>query len=199
LITVALSTRNITRVFREASQEDLEAGARWYGEANELARELDPQDPRRAAAVLAVLSPQVSWPRNVAMAREVYATGATRGLGANIAKALRLIAGEDPEIVVKGLKVTAFWLSICDPVDARAVVIDRHAFDIAYGRVTDDKTREEFLRIKGNYAKIVRMYESAARIVTRDRVEFGEVWTGTEVQAATWVAWRRTKAAANHG
>lgn len=196
---MTLSTRNITKVFRQATYEDLEAGATWYSDANAIAHELDPDDPRRGAAVLAVLSPQVSWPRNVQMAREVYATGTTRGLGANIAKAQRLIAGEDPETVVKGLKVTAFWLSIVNPLDTRAVVIDRHAFDIAFGRVTDDETRDRYLRIKGNYAKVVTMYESAARILTRERAQFGEVWTGTEVQAATWVAWRKTKAAANHG
>lgn len=193
---VKISTRNITRAFRAATPDDRIAGKSWYATAREISATLDPADPARAAAVIAVLSPRLSWKKNVEAAADAYAGRTPRVLKANAAKAARILAGEDPEDVVTGPKVRAFWRTIVDPTDPRTVVIDRHAIDIAAGRVLDDETRGRFLGRKGGYDAVCDAYRRAARIVSK---ETGQDWSPADIQATTWVYWRRERAAANHG
>lgn len=214
-------TRNVTRVFRAASAEDLSAGRDWYARASRLARELADSLPAdhahhgdidRAAAVIAVLSPRLPWPMNVRVARQAYAIAARDDfwstlvmtytqdlpvLKGNARKAGMLLATTDPtDEIVRGPKVRAFWRTIADPTDPRAVVVDRHAIDVAVGRVTDDPTRGRILGRVGAYDAVAQTYLRAARILSR---ELGEPITPAEVQAVTWTTWRRTRALANHG
>lgn len=190
------STRNITKIFRQTSTDDRIEGLGWYATAREVAAQLDPADPARGAAVLAVLSPRTSWPQNVKLAQDAYAGRKVGALGANVRKAARILDGEDPADVVTGDKVRAFWLTIVDPSDPRAVVVDRHAFDVACDQVTDDATRGRYLGRVGKYAELADLYRRAAKIISK---ETGQSWTPAAVQATTWVYWRRERAAANHG
>lgn len=190
------STRNITKIFRQTTADDRIAGLGWYATAREVAAALDPADPARAAAVLAVLSPRTSWPLNVKLAQDAYAGRKVGALGANVRKAAAILAGGDPEDIVSGDKVRAFWRTIVDPSDPRAVVVDRHAFDVACDQVTSDATRGAYLGRKGKYAELADLYRRAARIISR---ETGQTWTPAAVQATTWVYWRRERALANHG
>lgn len=195
-MNAAPTTRNITKIFRQTTTDDRIAGLSWYATAREVAQTLDPHDPARAAAVLAVLSPRTSWPLNVRLAQDAYAGRKVGALGANVRKAAAIIAGGDPEEIVSGSKVRAFWRTIVDPTDARAVVIDRHAFDVACDRVTDDATRGRYLGRVGKYDELCDLYRRAAKIISR---ETGQTWTPAAVQATTWTYWRRERAAANHG
>lgn len=206
------STANILRVFRAASAEDVTAGREWYARAHAAARDLAAMgdgDVTRAAAVIAVLSPSTPWQRNVALARQAYAMaadGATfdeisapgrdGGLGtirANSRKAAALVLGADPAAVVSGPKVTAFWARIADAASGdatyRSVVVDRHAFDIAVGRVTDDRTRSMYLSRVGGFRTVQLRYAHAASVLRRTG-EAPDI-TPAELQAVTWVAWRR--------
>lgn len=193
---VKIHTRNITRVFRETTTDDRLSGLSWYATAREVAATLDPANPARGAAVLAVLSPRLSWRKNVEAAADAYAGRRIRTLGRNADKARELLAGSDPDDVVSGPKTRAFWRTIVDPTDPRTVVVDRHAIDVAAGRVLDDATRGRVLGRKGAYDAVADAYRRAARIVSR---ETGQDWSPAAVQAATWVYWRREHAAANHG
>lgn len=188
--------RNILAAFNASSTDDKVNGRDWYSDARALATTLDPADPERAAAVIAVLSPMLSWPMNVRGAQDIYAGRKFRGLTGNGDKAERIRDGADPAAVVSGRKVTSFWRNICDPTDERAVTVDRHAIDIAMGRVTDDDTRNAVLRRKGEYTRVAAAYLRAAELLTE---RTGVAWAGSEVQAVTWVYWRRERAAANHG
>lgn len=189
-MTVRLHTRNVTGVFRQATASEREEGKAWYETARAFALTLDPSDPGRAAAIIAALSPRLEWGRNMRAAEDVYAGRAPKVLGLNADKANRILAGEDPGSVLKGPKVTAFWYAITDPSDRRAIVIDRHAFDVAAGKSLTDPVRTVLLSRVGVYDKACETYVRAARIVSR---ELGEVWTPPEVQAAAWVTWRRLK------
>jgi len=205
-----------------ASDDDRAHGFGWYATARKLAEELawaEATDDgygiyapdwavKQAAGVLAALSPRTSWPRNVVKARRAYelrnltrddfvAAMRTHGaMGDPARKAWRILQGEDPADVVHGHKVRSFYFTIADPTDPRAVVIDRHAIDVAYGKVQTDEERGRALGRKGAYDVVSTKYRRAARIITR---ELGVPWAPSQVQAVTWIYWRRERAAAYHG
>jgi hypothetical protein len=201
--TLTPRARNVLRVYRSGTPSQVGHGRGWFPRAHDLAVELDPVHPERAAAVLAVLSPQLSWPRNVLLARTAYALAGTHAslddiAGAltgcykvNARKAAAILVGADPDKVVSGPKVRAFWLSIADPDNPQAVVIDRHAFDIAVGHRTDDDTRQRHLRTNAGRARVIACYLQGARILSR---QLARHVTPTEVQAVTWTVWRRSHA-----
>lgn len=228
-------TRNITAVFRAATDGDRAIGHGWYARAFDLACKLaDEQvntlglqteaewerEVRKAAGVIAALSPRLAWRKNVEYAKLAYMTYAgiaTQGLmsmrtdgdiseayfagmiptlNANARKAFRILNGEDPEDVLGGPKVRAFYFTIVNPTDPRAVVVDRHAIDITFGQVLNDQARGLALGRKGAYDRVSELYRRAARIIS---AELGEVWTPAQVQATTWTYWRRERAAAYHG
>jgi len=191
-MSVKLLEKHVTAVYRAATPAERVEGCSWYATARQVAESLDPADPARAAAVLAVLSPRLSWERNVEAATDAYAGRPTRTLRMNEDKALRIIAGETPDAVVKGPKVRAFWAAIVDPDNAEAIVIDRHALDITAGTVLDDEQRGKLLGRKGAYGEVAALYRSAARRLSK---EFGTDLTAVDVQATTWVSWRRGKRA----
>lgn len=222
-VTARPTTPNILATFYKATALEVREGRDWYRSARELAEELAEihslstsdaqsydQEVVKAVAVIAVLSPRLSWPKNVELARWIYreyqeayrhpkptwwvkengsALDRFPGLKANGTKAARILLGEDPADVVSGPKVTAFYHAIANPNDPRGIVIDRHAFDVAVGRVMDDRTRGIVLGRKGAYDQFVRAYERAAEQL---QSEFPGI-TPAEVQAITWVAWRRLK------
>lgn len=179
-----LRAANITKVYRQGTPNEHMQGTQWYSQAHALAVELDPNMPSRAAAVIAVLSPMMSWDRNVALARDVYAGKPARCLGSNANKAAMLMAGAEPNDVLSGPKVRAFWRAIANPNDPDAIVIDRHALSIAAGSALNDQQIKSMLRPQSAYGQVVKLYANAARIVNVSPVA---------LQATTWVIWRRMK------
>ena len=129
------------------------------------------------------------------MAAAVF-VGMIPTLNANARKAFRILNGEDPEDVLGGPKVRAFYFTIVNPTDPRAVVVDRHAIDITFGTVLNSAARGLTLGRKGAYDAVSDLYRRAARIIS---AELGEHWTPAQVQATTWTYWRRERAAAYHG
>ena len=177
-------------VYRLATVVELDYGHNWYRIANALARRLDPIAPVQAAGVIAALSPMMDWDRNMMLAIRAYEDGEASGaLFGNVRKANAIMAGADPLEILGGKKVRNFFAAIANPESEEAVCIDRHAFDIAMGRVTNDKTRGALSR-KGVYEEFQDAYRRAAKVLTK---ETGVHHTPSEVQAVTWVAWRRLK------
>lgn len=210
-----MRTQNITATFRAAPTADKADGITWYSRALDLARELDPHNVRRGCAVIAVLSPMLSWPRNMQLARKAYAMHGAAYLGMvnpflspdmavvgfgclnkNAHKAFSILAGGDIDKIVSGPKVTSFFANIIAPDAIESVTIDRHAIDIAMGRAMSDSERAKAIAGKDGYKRIAKMYVSAATILSR---EIGVSLTPNQVQAVTWVYWRKTHAQANHG
>jgi hypothetical protein len=222
-VTARPTTPNILKAFGSATLDEIHEGRAWYRSALNLAFDLveqygtffvTPNDSveravERAVGVIAVISPRLSWAKNVELARLAYEINADSkrdgvmppvaekvvvdwawpGLKVNGTKAQLILQGVPPEEVVSGPKVTAFYHAIANPNDPRGIVIDRHAFDVAVGRVMDDRTRGIVLGRKGAYESFVRAYERAADQLQK---EFPGI-TPAEVQAVTWTAWRRTK------
>lgn len=182
------SVENVLGVYNNSTAANLREGLSWYLDAHNFAKILDPFNVPRAAGIIAALSPMNGWENNKNKAALLYrqnGDGTNVGLKTNVAKAIRIYTGENPEDVLKGDKVTAFYRTILDPFGDIEPVIDRHAFDIAVGQVTDDKTRGMLSR-KGVYSQFATVYREAAKIAGIG---------AAQMQAVTWVTWRELKAA----
>lgn len=182
-------TDNILTAYRAASDSDIEDGMHWYESAMSFAQTLTPDSPATGAGIIAALSPMTSWPENMKKASMLVDTGSTYGLPANVAKAQRILNGEAPLDVLRGLKVRAFYLNIMGINSHEAVTIDRHAIDVAHGRVMSDKERAPWFGKRKN-AELVNAYLSGAETIGI---------TGAQLQAIVWVYWRRNVIANFHG
>lgn len=183
---------NILAAFVKSDDSDISDGLSWYADALAIATELSPDNPARGAGVIAALSPMTSWPLNVRKAREVFATGTTNGLTNNVRKAERIFNGESPIDVLSGPKVTSFFHNIMG--DGMAVTVDRHAIDVAFGKVQTDAERNKAVSGK-RYGMIREAYNHVASILSNE----GIAMTGPQLQAIVWVYWRRNVIRANHG
>lgn len=169
---------NIIRKYESATPDQLKRGRDWYWGAHELAAMMAEGDVIRGAGVIAALSPQKAWPLNVTMAQRAFDAGRADGhVQDALRKVSKIMAGADPaEVLPMGLKTGMFYRLIVDPDDPDAIVIDRHAHDVAVGERYGIKDRG--LHNKSRYATLAHAYREAARIL--------EVAPST-VQAVTWL------------
>lgn len=184
------SAENVVAMFKLATGAEIIHGMNWYRDAHDIAGRIAKGDYAMGAGVLAAMSPMMGWDRNVEVAENAFRDGkASGGLKRNCEKSDKIMSGDNPLDVLGGDKVRNFYLAILDPENSIGVVVDRHAFDIAVGEVTNDKTRGALSR-KGIYEKFSQAYIIAAEIVS---LELGFKVSGCQMQAITWVAWRRLK------
>lgn len=192
-MTDSPSVSNVLAVYNGASAWALRSGLSWYLDAHNFARVAGggrAQHVKRNAGIIAALSPMNEWENNKRKAaqlismrgRVVAVKGRPNGIGlsTNVRKAVAIYNGADPEDVLSGDKVTAFYRTILDPFGDIDPVIDRHAFDIAVGERTDEK-RRGILSRKGVYAEFAHVYREAAKIAGIG---------AAQMQAVTWVAWK---------
>lgn len=168
----------IVRTFDRATSADIEAGARWYDEAGELAAELSGGEVSRAhaAVVIAHMSPRTTWTRNVLGARTLLATGGQYPgiMGDLFQRAEASLTYVDPfESFGKGAPKTMNF--------ARNIYGDREAVtvDVWAMRVAD--LDETLLSRKGAYDAVAHAYRVAAR---RRGVD------PATMQATTWIVAR---------
>jgi len=180
-------TGRILATYNAANEDQMLDGKSWYSTAHHLAVRLDPESPIRAAGVIAALSPQMDWERNMFLAERTYAEGLAYGcLGVSCRKANEIYNGNGSEVDVMRLlnapKTQAFAATIANPDHEDAVVIDRHAVSIALGRPSDDADVATLGR-KGAYAYYAAAYRAAAEVAGV---------SPSTMQAVTWVVWRET-------
>lgn len=173
---------NILSVFDQATDSEYKEGMTWYNKANAWCWGIDHLNYKRAAGVLAALSPMLSWDLNVRYAEMVYA-GKTRipCLQKNAAKAIAIKNGWNALDILSGPKVTAFYHNIVNPYsdDYRYVTIDRQAIDIANGYAGSHNNA---------YRKV---HEDMAIAYVDAAHEIGIL--PLQMQAVTWVTWRNLK------
>jgi hypothetical protein len=177
--TLETYVSNIITKWHEATADQRQRGRSWYQTANQLAAMMSNGNTRACAGVLAALSPQKAWEHNIKLAQDAFANGEARGHVRNACqKAERIMLGEDPlQVLPAELKTWNFFRCIADPDDPEAVVIDRHAHDIAVGEVYGGTDRG--LDNKRRYATLSLAYRIAANRL--DEIP-------SVVQAVTWVA-----------
>lgn len=184
---------NILAVFFSASEADIAEGHDWYSRARFISWQIGQKyniERHVVAGVIAALSPNNRWSRNVSDADaliKAFVLGEAKEVkvstfGKNKDKAIRILSGEDPREVLGGLKVRAFYECI---VGSDAVCVDGHAYSIWLGqRVPTSKTPKISARL---YATIEADYRLAAQQINQIT---GKQYTGSHIQAITWVAWR---------
>jgi len=181
-----------------ASPDEHEHGMRWYDRANDQAIKLAASAGiavSTAAGVIAALSPNNAWDRNLIDAYNIVRSYVEHGrddatlvkvgtYGLNKDKAIRILDGTDPWDAIGGLKVRSFFRLILDPL-ADDVCIDGHAYSIWKGeRVATSKVPKITAKL---YAQIQQDYRECASIVSGIK---GQKVTPSQLQAITWTVHR---------
>lgn len=188
---------NILAVFFTACTAEVCEGREWYSNANEYACELAIRynvHVETAAGVIAALSPNNRWSRNLVDAESMIKVHANGGnlddlkvatFNKNKAKAITILEGGDPLITLGGRKVRAFYECI---MGHDSVCVDGHAYSIWLGqRVPTTKTPSISAKLYGQIAGDYRIATEQINNIT------GEHFTPAQVQAVTWVVWRNLK------
>mgnify|MGYP003147202431 FL=1 len=184
---------NITSVYRDADETQHAEGLLWYDNAQKAAYRIaltHDVPVYIAVAVIAALSPNNKWTRNIVNA-DALIGAFIRGDGVLSVKvstynkmkqkAWDILAArpdyDDAKRMLKGQKITSFFMDIMGEFN---VTIDGHARNIAYGErvgLTDDRTN---IGVR-EYRALQAAYEEAARRVGL---------MPYQLQAITWRVWR---------
>ena len=187
--------RNILKVYRMATDDDVQAGIEWYAralrEANAISRRLGLPVPT-VVGVMAALSPNNRWERNKVDAFNLCSAYVKRLVMDDIkvstyhkmkAKAWSILDDgltDDDDILARlnGQKIRSFYSNI---MGLDEVTVDGHALNIARGYrvgLTDDDT---------NIGK--RLYRDLQAAYVRAAARAGI--KPHEMQAVTWTVWKR--------
>ena len=184
---------NIVSVYRDADETQHAEGLVWYEQAKRGAYHIALKHDVPvyiAVAVIAALSPNNKWARNLVNA-DALIGAFVNGDGIDSVKvstyhkmkqkAWDILAARpsynDAKAMLKGQKITSFF---CDIMGEFNVTIDGHARNIAYGErvgLTDDRTN---IGVR-EYRALQAAYEEAARRVGL---------MPYQLQAITWRVWR---------
>jgi hypothetical protein len=192
---------NLLTIYNRANADEIRAGMRWYRDELSLVQRQVKQivksksknerdglrtDRRTVAGVIAALSPQKSWHVNVHSVLAVYEHGKYSHTGVQNAKAMRIMAAEDPLDVLSGPKELAFFMCFYKHESTRRVVIDGHAYAAWMGEWinTTDARVTKRLSILAE-----RDYQEAAEIMGL---------LPHQIQAIVWLAWRRIHNSKGH-
>ena len=184
---------NITCVYRDADETQHAEGLLWYDQAKQAAYRMALKHDVPvyiAVAVIAALSPNNKWARNLVNA-DALIGAFVNGDGIDSVKvstyhkmkqkAWDILAARPSyngaKAMLKGQKITSFFMDIMGEFN---VTIDGHARNIAYGErvgLTDDRTNIG----KKEYRALQAAYEAAA-----ERLGLMPY----QLQAITWRVWR---------
>jgi len=160
--TMEQYVERVVAVVQGATEDQVERGENWYPMANSLAEYIGQGDMKLGAGLLAVFSANKSWTQNKILAEDA-ANGNVHGhVEDALAKARRILNGEDPMIVLpEDSKTWNFYRTILDPADPDPVVIDRHVHDAIAGMPYGNQDRN--LSNKTRYATLAHAVRLASR------------------------------------
>jgi hypothetical protein len=195
---------NIEYALKAATKDEVFSGIAWYptalADAADIARKSG-ISVIKVAGIIAALSPQMPWTRNVKVA-DAFIVSVQNGLNPrgqtknNTEKALRIFNGPDSvqavaaELLgVSGFKTANFFLNIVgttgDGVSHKyaytlmGATVDRFAIGIAYGVYFGNNVPSMTAK---QYAEIAQAY-----VIVAER----HGYRPEEVQAITWLSFRR--------
>ena len=198
-MTLTTNQRHIVARFMDATSLEIEQGRQWYVLAYEVAKRISLQyelNTETVAAVIAALSPNNKWERNIKDAENVVAAFMLGSVDdamnvkvctyrKNLAKAVDILNAChcNYEEILKGPKVIEFYHCIIGQSD---VCIDGHAYSIWVG---ERLTMKEVPSIGKKLREVIKNdYIQATHFINDNSDEF---FTPYEIQAITWVAHKR--------
>ena len=194
---------SIIAMYFSSSKVDRVKGKSWYSNAYSIACTLGKKydvHSNTVSAVISALSPSNKWNRNVEDAEMMLRANAydldlneckPSTYGNQKLKAIAIIEGNvsDDETlkgILNGQKTKSFYANISTNGKTDDCTIDGHAYNVWNGTVTNLND------VPGMTPKTYRMiqddYRTAAKIISE--IE-GETLKASEIQAITWVAYRR--------
>ena len=195
-------TDSILATYFQSTTADRVTGRQWYNNAFQVCVDLAAKygvSTDTVAGVIAALSPNNKWASNIidveimlrAWAAEVpYGSVKVGTYSVNKDKAATILDCQlDREQIVKvlrGNKVVAFFLCIATDGDSDTPCIDGHAYNIWNGTVSNLKDVPAMS--DKTFRHIQDSYRDAAKIITSVT---GLHHSAAQVQAITWVAYRR--------
>ena len=197
------SYRNILNEYFNSSKEEKELGRMFYPNANHIARHIgnglgfnSNEGINIGAGILSALSPRTEWESNIQLAFEfAQKKWASKQTKANNNKALKILEGEDPMIVLgkQSYKTKAFYKAVQDPYGHNLInnvvgfkeiielaVIDRHAGGVYYGFPLIENERKQL----SNWKVIKRISNAYIKVAK------GLDISVNELQAITWYSFR---------
>ena len=200
-MTIA-NTRHISGILSLATEADILEGKEWYDRAYRLGTQFVVRykglTMGQAIGVIAALSPNNKWERNCRDAETMIKTWHIGGdydlvkvctYNPMKQKAIDILALESPDSeniakILNGQKITAFFRSIMG--DPTAVCVDGHAYAVFVGeRIPTTKT-------PNISAKLYETIQRAYTLVSKRSCDICQhTLTATQVQAVTWVTYRR--------
>ena len=186
LLSVTKMTNRIIKMYRLGNTAD----AGWYQEAYRISCQLAQKhntQTERVAGVIAALSPLKRWDKNIQLADDLF-SGRKVGHTTNMVNKANKVASADIKdipAILNGNKITDFYSNIINPTCDNRVTIDRHAIMIAMGGV--HLSKEDLISLSNTnkrYTAIADAYRRAAKKLGVRPLE---------VQAVTWVVWRKIK------
>jgi hypothetical protein len=196
-----MSINNILAVYFQASKIDQVEGENWYDNAHQIAIRIADEfglPLNTVVGVISAISPNNKWASNVIDAENLikaysfeirYPKVST--FHGNKFKAITILErklSSDNDIlqVLRGDKVTAFYQNIATNSYTDVVTVDGHAYNIWNGSaVALDNVPSIGKKL---YRAISESYREAAKIINQVQ---GVNYSPSQVQAITWVAWRR--------
>ena len=195
------NAREIVAKFTLATSQEVQLGCDWYPSALAIAGRIACKYGLRtevAAGVIAALSPNNRWERNIVDAEAIikcWAAGGTRTDMLNVkvctygkmkAKAVDILTRDIPIVeILNGKKIIEFFNCITNPA-LNDVCIDGHAYSVWFGQRL---TMKEVPAIgKKLRSQIKNDYRDATFFINE---ELDTHYTPADIQAITWVTHKR--------
>ena len=197
------NAREIVAKFTLATSQEVQLGCDWYPSALSIAARIGEKyglSAQTAAGVIAALSPNNRWERNIIDAESIikcWAAGGTRTDMLNVkvctygkmkAKAVDILLAEDVLPIVEilnGKKIIEFFNCITNPL-LNDVCIDGHAYSVWFGqRLTMKEVPAIGVKLR---SQIKTDYRDAAAFIND---ELDTAYTAATIQAITWVTHKR--------
>jgi hypothetical protein len=176
---------HILRVYRLATQDEIARGMQWYPLVHNIIvnwAETFGRSIANVACIVAALSPQLRWDRNLIIAADAL-RGRKSSIGGvlptNLRKAIAIrddYATDMAGYFIHGCKVRCFAANLAGNFDT--VTADTHATQIAAGDVRNTLRVDTWKR----YEPVANAFVTAAR---RGKLK------PAEIQAITWITWKR--------
>ena len=198
---LSVNAREIVAKFTLATSQEVQLGCDWYRSALTIATRIAEKygtSPEVAAGVIAALSPNNRWERNIIDAEAIIKCWAAGGTDEDVLavkcctytamrqKALDILTRDIPIVeILNGAKIVEFFNCITNPA-LNDVCIDGHAYSVWFGQRL---TMKEVPNIGKKLRQQIKTdYVDACAFIND---ELNESFTPADIQAITWVTHKR--------